>query len=99
MRLIIFVLATLIVGHPAAAQDWQEYSYPDDSFAVMFPAAPKVERITYQVADGRFVPARVYSLVRDKSDLKVIVADLDNTDLTENVVLDYAIKSVRLQHS
>ena len=29
MRVIAFVLAGLVVISPAAAQGWQEYSYPD----------------------------------------------------------------------
>ena len=62
MRSIVFVLAALVASSPAAAQSWQEYAYPDYAFAVAFPAAPQIETATYQVADGRSVPARVYSV-------------------------------------
>jgi hypothetical protein len=92
MRLIAFILAVFVISGPAAAQAWQKYSYPDDAFAVIFPAAPKVETTTHEVADSRSVPARIYSVRQDKSELKMTVADLDNTGLQEKVVIDYAIK-------
>ena len=92
MRLIAFVLAAFVVSGPAAAQSWQEYSSPDKSFTVVFPAAPQIETTTYQVADGRSVPARVYTARQDKGVFKVTVAELANTGLTESAVIDHAIK-------
>ncbi len=86
MRLIAFVLAAFAVSGPAAAQTWQEYSYPDNSFAVSFPADPQIETTTYQVADGRPVPARVYSVRQNNGVFKVTVADLANTGLQESAV-------------
>jgi len=62
MRLIAFVAAAFIASSPAAAQEWQEYAYPDYAFTVRFPANPRVETTTYQLADGRAVPAHVYSV-------------------------------------
>src|SRR6266404_3924442 len=94
MRLIAFILAASVVSGPAAAQEWQEYTNPNDAFTVMFPAAPQVQRTTYAVADGRSVPARIYSVRQDKSELKMIVADLDNTGLQEKAVIDHAVKTV-----
>jgi len=62
-----------------------------------------VEDRTYQVADNRSVPARVYSVRQNSSELKVTIADLANTDLDETSVIDYAINAVggrrgNLQH-
>ena len=56
MRSIPFVLAAFVVSGPAAAQSWEEFSYPKYAFAVAFPAKPQVEETTYQVADNRLVP-------------------------------------------
>ncbi|HYK81133.1 MAG TPA: hypothetical protein VEU95_15975 [Micropepsaceae bacterium] len=92
MRLIAFVLAAFVVSGPAAAQSWQEYSYPENSFSLMFPVAPQIETRTYQAADGRNVPARIYSARQDKGVFKVTVADLANTGLAENAVIDHAVK-------
>ena len=93
MRLIALILAAFAIsGRPAAAQNWQEYSYPDYAFTVTFPADPKIESTIYEVADGRSVPARVYSVRQDKGEFKMTVADLANTGLDEKAVIDHAIK-------
>ena len=94
MRLMPYVMAACIIGGPAAAQGWQEYSNKDYAFTVMFPAAPQVETTTVQVADGRSVPAHVYTARQDKGLFKVTVADLGNTGLQENAVIDYAVKTL-----
>src|SRR3954471_9336250 len=92
MRLIALVLAALAVSGPAAAQAWQEYSAPDSSFTVVFPATPKIDTATYQVADGRSVPARVYSARNAKGVFTVTVAEIGNTGLQESAVVDHAVK-------
>ena len=94
MRSITFVLAALVAAGPAAAQSWQEYTYPDYAFAVAFPAAPQIETTTYQVADGRSVAARVYSVRQNNLVFKVTVADLAGTGLEESAVIDHAIKTL-----
>src|SRR5262245_20517593 len=59
------LVALLLAASPAAAQDWMEYAYPDLFFSVAFPAEPNVEMTTYQIADGRSLEARVYSVTRE----------------------------------
>src|SRR5712671_5649848 len=94
MRLIAFALAAFVAGGPAAAQSWQEYSYPAYSFTIAFPADPKIETATYLVADGRSVEAHVYSLRQNDSLLNVTVAELANTGLEESAIIDHAIKTL-----
>jgi hypothetical protein len=97
MRLIAFAFALFPLASlaaPAAAQSWKEYSYPDAAFTVSFPAEPKVEATTYETADGRFVPARVYSAAQDNGVFKMTVADLSNAGLEESAVIDHAIKTL-----
>jgi len=94
MRSIVLALATFVAGGPAAAQSWQEYSYPTYSFAVAFPADPQIERTTYQVADGRSVEAQVYSVRQATSVLKVTVAELAGANLEESAVIGHAIKTL-----
>jgi hypothetical protein len=53
MRSIPFILAAFVASGPAAAQSWEEYSYPDYAFSVVFPANPQVETTTYQVATAQ----------------------------------------------
>jgi hypothetical protein len=92
MRFVILLLGALAAGSPAAAQSWKEYSYPDDFFSVLFPAAPKIETTTYQVADGSSARARVYSVNQGSVLLKVTVAELANPGLDEGAVIDHAIR-------
>lgn len=94
MRVIAFAVAAFVASGPAAAQSWEEYSYPEYAFSVAFPANPKIEATTYEVADGRSVPARVYSARQDKGQFKMTVADLANTGLDEKAVIDHAIKAL-----
>ena len=94
MRLIAFALAAFVASGPAAAQSWQEYSYPAYSFTVAFPADPQIETTTYQLADGRSVEAHVYSVRQNDSVFKMTVAELANTGLEESAVIDRAIKTM-----
>ena len=92
MRPIAFVLATFVASAPAAAQGWEEYSYPDYAFSVAFPANPQVDTTTYQIADNRSVPARIYSVRQANVVFSMIVAELEGTNLEESAVVGHAIK-------
>jgi len=92
MRSILFVLAAFVASAPATAQDWKEYSYPDYAFSVAFPANPQVDTTTYQIADNRSVPARIYSVRQANVAFSMIVAELEGTNFEENAVVDHAIK-------
>jgi hypothetical protein len=92
--LVTFVLATFVASAPAAAQGWEEYSYPDYAFSVAFPANPQVETTTYQVADNRSVPAHVYSVRQGNAVFKMTVAELAGTNLDESAVIGHAIKTL-----
>jgi hypothetical protein len=94
MRLILFVLATLVASSPVLAQGWEEYAYPEYVFAVDFPATPQVENTAYEVVPGRSVPARVYSVRQEDVIFKMTVADLAGANLEESAIIDHAIKVV-----
>jgi hypothetical protein len=94
MRLTAFIVAMLVGGGPAVAQSWREYSYPDQSFTVAFPADPQMEITTYQVADNRSVEAHVYAVHQDSAVFKVTVAELADAGLAESTVIDHAIKAM-----
>src|SRR5260221_9147340 len=94
MRLIAFALAAFVAGGPAAAQNWQEYSYPAYSFTVAFPADPQIETTTYRLPDGRAGEARVYSVRQNDSVFTGTVAELGNTRLDENAVIDHPAKTL-----
>jgi hypothetical protein len=94
MRSIPLILVAFAFSAPAAAQSWEEYSYPEYAISVAFPASPQIETTTYQIADGRSVPARVYSVRQDKGEFKMTVAELANTGLGEQAIIDHAIKAL-----
>ena len=94
MRLIAFLIAALIASGPAMAQSWKEYTYPQFSFAVSFPAEPTVETKTYQTADGTSAEARVYSLTQDNAVFTMTVVDLSGVQTEEKTVIDHAIRTL-----
>ena len=94
MRSTLFVLAALVASGPAAAQSWEEYAYSEYGISLTFPANPQIEMTSYQIAEGRSVPARFYSVRQDKLFFNLTIADLAGTNLEESVLIDNAIKRV-----
>jgi hypothetical protein len=94
MRLLSFIVATIAVGAPAAAEGWTEYAYPGDAFTVAFPSEPKIEATTYQTADGHKVDARVYSVTQESGVFRMTVADLEGAAQAGNAAVDHAIKTL-----
>jgi len=91
MHLIALILA-MLAAQPAAAQSWKEYAYP--TFTVAFPADPKIESMSYRVADGRAFAARVYSVTQDHGVFTMTVADLTDAAIEEKAVIDHAISTL-----
>ena len=81
MRPIALILAAFAFSAPAVAQSWEEYSYPEYAISVAFPAGPQIETTTYQIVDGRSVPARVYSVRQANVVFGMMVAELEGTNL------------------
>ena len=94
MRSMLFVLAALVASGPTAAQSWEEYAYSEYAVSLTFPANPQIEMTSYQVAEGRSVPARVYSVRQDKMIFNLTIADLAGTNLEESALIDNAIKTL-----
>jgi hypothetical protein len=92
MRSMLFGLAVLVASDPVAAQSWEEYAYSEYAVSLTFPANPQIEMISYQVAEGRSVPARVYSVRQDKMVFNLTIADLSGANLQESALIDNAIK-------
>jgi hypothetical protein len=92
MRVIPCLLMALIVGAPAAAQGWKEYTYPRYSFSVAFPADPKIETATYEASDGRVVEAHVYSVTQTGSVLRMTIAELSGAPVEDTAAIDHAVK-------
>jgi hypothetical protein len=93
MRPIAIFLALFLAG-PAAAADWQEYTYPDFAFTVHFPTDPKIEITTYQAADGRSLEARVYSVTQDTNVFRLTIAEVPDAGTDENALIGHAVKTM-----
>jgi hypothetical protein len=94
MRLFMILPLVFAVSGPAAAQSWQEYSYPDYSFRVSFPAEPQIEITTYRITDDRAVEAHVYAVHRQDAEFTITVAELADAAPEETAVIDRAIKTL-----
>jgi hypothetical protein len=96
MRCVLF--ASMVMGvsiSAASAADWKEYEYSRYGFAVSFPAAPIVDNLPYQAADGTTANAMRYS-VRDGSEIfSIDVVDLSSATITEADAIDQAIDLLR----
>jgi hypothetical protein len=93
MRLVALVAAALIVSLPASAQEWKEYSYPDDGFYAHFPAEPKIADGTYTM-EGKTVKSRIWSLEHENILYEVTVADFTAENMQEESTIDLAVKQM-----
>jgi hypothetical protein len=77
MRLIPLVSAAfvLLVSGPSFAQEWIEYSSPEDLFSVNFPAEPDVRDSAYPTEYGVSLPGRVHSIENGPNHYSVTVVD------------------------
>lgn len=91
MRTFAAVVAGFIIAAPAAAESWKEYNYPDYGFTVTFPLDPRQENATYQTADGRNVPAHIWSATLNKSMFRVTVAEIGAIG-QEDAVIEHAVR-------
>jgi TPR repeat protein len=94
MRAIASLAVVFFGAVPAAAQNWQEYSYPEYSFTIAFPDDPRIETTTFQATNDRAVEARVYSVRHGNAEFKVTVAQLADRGLEETAVIEHAIKTL-----
>ena len=77
MRTVASLSLTLaLVVSPASA--WEEYQYPDQGFAIQFPAPPAVEMSIYETLLGAELPSRVYSVTYEDVLYKITVVELDD---------------------
>jgi hypothetical protein len=92
MRLIAFIMASLVISCPAAAE-WKELSSVAEGFGVVFPVDPAIEEVAaFEVVPGKMVPTRIYSARYDNSLFKMTVADGRDAGLQEAPVIQQAIK-------
>jgi hypothetical protein len=94
MLRIAFLVVALLAAGPASAQSWKEYTYPQYSFGISFPAEPTVETKSYRTADGSAAEARVYSVSQPNAVFTMTVVDLSGVQTEEKSVIDHAIRTL-----
>lgn len=75
MRVLALVIALVLTGAGASAQDWEEYQNIPDGFKVNFPGKPTVTETTWTSQLDYVLPARVYSATRGQERYAVTVVD------------------------
>jgi hypothetical protein len=94
-QLVISLALTAILTGPAAAQStWQEYTYPDQQFAVSFPSQPTVTTMPFKAADGTTVMETMYSVRQNTGIFQVAVIDFTNTGTDGAKAIDQAVASL-----
>ena len=87
MRLMPLMSLSLVLAlsGTAFAQDWTEFSSPQDFFTITFPGQPKVTETTWQSQYGAILPTRIYSGTAGSGRYSVTVVDYNPVErlLTE----------------
>lgn len=74
VRVIVFA-AVLLVPGLAIAQEWDEYTSPQDGFRLNFPGKPTVTETTWTSQMNYVLPARVYLAVKGNERYSITVVD------------------------
>lgn len=83
MRRSLLIAALAIGLATPALAEWIEYRNIDEAFLVNFPSEPKVQNITYTMASGKTVPAKVYSADEGAGRYTVTVVDTATAEADE----------------
>ncbi len=93
----VAALAILAAPYAAQAQAWKDYSYPEDGFAVQFPAPPAMSTTSYKTQTGLTLPAVIYSVQQDGVIYSVTVADFSTVAHGDQVAMEDATTAVHQQ--
>ena len=77
-HIVRLIAAFVVAASPAkAAADWQEYVYPDDRFAIQFPAEPSLRTAPYDTLITSGLSANIYSVEFENILFRATVVTLD----------------------
>jgi len=91
---IVAALTAMATGAAVAQSTWQEYTYPDQQFAVSFPSQPTVTTMPFKSADGATVMETVYSVRQETGIFNVAVIDFTNTGTDGATAIDQAVAAL-----
>lgn len=85
----------MVAGGVSAQSEWQEYSYPDQQFAVSFPGDPSIQVFAVQQANGRPATETLYTARYDKGLFQVEVVDFGAGRADGAAVIDGVLRDLR----
>jgi hypothetical protein len=95
-RVLVFATAAIALATGAEAQStWQEYTYPEQQFAVSFPSQPTVTTMPFKAANGAAVTETLYSVQQDAGVFRVAVIDFSNAGTERTTAIDQAVSALR----
>ena len=93
---VITVALTTILTSPVQAQStWQEYTYPDEQFAVSFPSQPTMVTMPFKAADGTAVTETLYSVRQETGLFRVAVIDFSEAGIDRTTAIGQAVADLR----
>jgi hypothetical protein len=93
---VITVALMAILAAPVEAQStWQEYTYPDQQFAVSFPSQPTMATMPFKAADGTAVTETLYSVQRATGLFQVAVIDFSKAGIDRTTAIGQAVAGLR----
>ncbi len=91
---IALVLA-MLTASARAQSEWQEYSYPEQQFAVSFPGEPSIQVLAVAAGNGRLARETLYTARHDKGLFQVAVIDYSVISADPPSLIDQIIRGVR----
>lgn len=93
MRVAVFCVVCVVVSTTAAAQSsWQEYTYPEQQFAISFPGEPSIQKLPVKTANGANAMETLYTVRHDRDLFQVAVVEarggFDRRKIVDEVVAD-----------
>jgi hypothetical protein len=95
MKTALMVALFALLAPSAQAQEWQQFSYPDQGFAISFPGQPQIRDSTITLAAASNVPARLYSLTQGANEYRLTVADFSAATTDDDTIINQAADALR----
>jgi hypothetical protein len=95
MKTVLTLALFALLVSPALAQEWQQFTYPDQGFSVSFPGQPQIRDSTITLAAGSNVPARIYSLTQGANDYLLTIADFSAATSDDDTIINQAADALR----
>lgn len=95
MRVAVLCIACAMISSAAAAQSsWQEYTYPEQQFAISFPGEPSIQKLPVKTVEGVTAPETLYTVRHERDLFQVAVLDLSRVQFDRRRILTDIVADV-----